>query len=287
MLFKLRFLNRVALTKLHWSVALLLLIVCGCAELKTSSRDYQTIVVDPSKNTSRAMDLNCKGANLLEHGKVRKAERAFREALIADVDYGPAHNNLGRMYFSVGDYYLAAWEFDNAIRLMPGQAEPLNNLGLVYASIDKQIDAVYFLAQARDLAPDNPEYVGNLARARYVSGDRTTELREMLEEVVFLDTRQDWISWAQELLATAKFDTPQIIIDADGKVGEAKDASILEDVDSKPELPLEVSPTTSPELPPSTLPFEISNATASPSPLAVSEEKEESETQWVNPPWRQ
>ena len=43
----------------------------------------------------------------LERQHFAKAERAFQRALIADVSFGPAHNNLGLLHFYRGELYPA------------------------------------------------------------------------------------------------------------------------------------------------------------------------------------
>ena len=205
----------------------------GCLNLKQSRLGYETIVVDPVKNSSEAQKLNAEGLRLLNKCCLEEAEAMFRNALTADVDFGPAHNNLGKLYFGKRKLYLAAWEFDHAIRLMPDRAEPINNLGLVYEAIRKYELATLQFLEAHQLAPSDPQYLGNLARARFASGDRTSEMRELLEYVVFLDTRKEWLCWAEELLATAKFDTPQITIDFEGEVQSTEELPASEiDVDS-------------------------------------------------------
>ena len=47
------------------------------------------------------------------------------------------------------------------------------------------------------MEPDNPEYLGNLARARVRRGDTDDETRKLLEELVLKDDRPEWREWAQ------------------------------------------------------------------------------------------
>ena len=46
---------------------------------------------------------------------MEKAEKLLKQALTADIGYGPAHNNLGKVYYHRQNFYLAAWEFEYAI----------------------------------------------------------------------------------------------------------------------------------------------------------------------------
>ena len=41
----------------------------------------------------------------------------------------------------MNDYYLAAWEFEFALKISPSTAEYHNNLGLVYEAADRLDDA--------------------------------------------------------------------------------------------------------------------------------------------------
>jgi len=51
------------------------------------------------------------------------------------------------------------------------------------------------------MRPDNAQFLGNDARARYQRGDRDDSLRLMLQDLVMRDTRHDWNEWAKEQLA--------------------------------------------------------------------------------------
>ena len=72
----------------------------------------------------------------MEKSDYDAAEAALKAALTADVMFGPAHNNLGKVYFHKGELYLAAREFDYAMKLMP------NTIG----RIDVLFPAEWYLA---------------------------------------------------------------------------------------------------------------------------------------------
>ena len=129
---------------------------------------------------------------------LHKAEALLQKALVADVRYGPAHNTLGMLYFYQHKLYLAAWEFDHASRLMPDYAEPLNNLGLTYEAAERLDPAIGYYQMALELCPTNPVYIGNLAKARMRQGANVDEVRGLLQELVFYDSRQEWIAWARD-----------------------------------------------------------------------------------------
>jgi Flp pilus assembly protein TadD len=185
-------------------VAVLLIGWCGCTRMAHRNQlDYRTIAADPRHDTDRARAETERAIELFQNGEVEKAEQALQRALIADVTYGPAHNNLGRYYLSQGKYYLAAWEFEYAIRLMPERPEPHNNLGLLYEDVGRLDEAVKFYELAHDLQPEDPNFIGNLARARLRRGDSIGEVRQLLSDLLLRDTRCEWVDWAKENLALA------------------------------------------------------------------------------------
>jgi Flp pilus assembly protein TadD len=186
------------------SLASLAALVLGCQD---SGRP--TVVATASgPNTELARQENDRAFALIQQGKYADAEPMLNRAIAADVTFGPAHNNLGLVYFHTKHspmyLYDAAREFDYAARLMPYQPDPRNNLGLVFEETGKFREAVESYERARKLAPDNPEYIGNLARVRVRRGDRDDETRKLLEELTFKDPRPDWRDWARMKLFELK-----------------------------------------------------------------------------------
>lgn len=159
---------------------------------------YRTIPAPLGRNTKQAKALTAKAKEALSEGQVDEAEQFLRDALTEDVMYGPAHNNLGQLYYQQQRYYEAAWEFQYAIRLMPHQPIPRNNLGLVFEATGQLDEATeqYDLAVAEE--PDNPELLGNLARARIRRGDTGEDMRQLLQQIVMKDNRPEWRAWAEQ-----------------------------------------------------------------------------------------
>ena len=171
--------------------AVLALLLVGCQSAQPKAK------APPQQDTGKARNDNDKAFELIKSGKYDQAEALLRKAMDADVMYGPARNNLGLVYYHQEKLYAAAWEFENAIKLMPHQPEPRNNLGLVLEKAGKIDGATEAYAKARQMEPDNPEYLGNLARARVKRGDRDNETRKLLEELLLKDDRPQWRDWAQ------------------------------------------------------------------------------------------
>src|SRR5690349_19015420 len=114
-------------------LGILLLAVAGCQS--------HPVISTPTQNTELARVQNDAAYNLIRTGKYDAAEDILKNALAADVTYGPARNNLGLVYFHQHKLYPAAWEFENAIKLMPHQPEVRNNLGLVLEEAGKLREA--------------------------------------------------------------------------------------------------------------------------------------------------
>jgi Flp pilus assembly protein TadD len=185
--------------------------LAGCASSSKSSaeraardkKEYETVASDPRRDSAAAERHNAEALRFLGKGDAARAEQELKAALASDVMYGPAHNNLGKIYFQQDKLYLAAWEFQYAAKLMPNVPEPKNNLGLVFESAGKLDEAVGSYGDAMRLEPDNVQFIGNLARARVRRGDRDDAVRQLLSQLVLRETRPEWAEWARQQLATA------------------------------------------------------------------------------------
>ena len=92
----------------------------GCAAHRPAAEPaYETVADGPGRDARTAEQHHARAARLIAEGEWDQAEAALKAALAADVMYGPAHNNLGKVYFHQGKLYLAAWEFQYAAKLMP------------------------------------------------------------------------------------------------------------------------------------------------------------------------
>ncbi|MBE3068811.1 MAG: tetratricopeptide repeat protein, partial [Planctomycetes bacterium] len=143
--------------------ALVLAAACaaGCRSQAPRSVEYQTLAQDPNRDTETARRENGRALALIEQGQLEEAEKALKAALAADLFFGPAHNNLAVVYQKREQYYLAAWEFQYAAKLMPYSPEPRANLGLVYEAVGRTAEAESWFDKALALQPDNPELIGN------------------------------------------------------------------------------------------------------------------------------
>jgi Tfp pilus assembly protein PilF len=187
----------------QFAIALMFTIaVSGCTSGRQSESDshYQTMAKDPHRDTDLARKLTDQASAMIDQNKLPQAEAALHKALDADVMYGPAHNNLGTVYLHQNNLYLAAWEFQYAAKLMPYQPQPKSNLGLVLETAGKLNEAVAQYDDALKIEPDNPQFLGNDARARVRRGDNDQKIRDLLQRVIEVDTRLDWVDWARQRL---------------------------------------------------------------------------------------
>lgn len=171
----------------------------GCAKFhanKAISSNYQTVETSlGDEPTARLRHEEALG--LINDCCLGPAEQKLHESLIADKSFGPAHNTLGKLYFDQEDFYRAAWEFEYAIKTMPSRPEPINNLGLVYEAVGRLEGAISRYEEAYALAPESAEYLGNLVRARIRNDEKSDELKLLLDELIFLETRPSWVRWAK------------------------------------------------------------------------------------------
>lgn len=257
--------------------------VCGCASgTKSTTPKYETVSANPRRDPEAAKRLNKNGVDALAKGKYEKAEKLFKEALAKDVDFGPAHNNLGRLYFDQGKNYLAAWEFEYATKVMPKRGEPYNNLGMVMERVGKLEQAIEAYEMANLLCPNDPEITGNLARAWWCQDKSNLRTRELLEHLVFVDCRPNWVAWAKEQIACGKLASNEVLpVTYDSKVTNSASAPTFPPSSTVPmpvrqqgpmPQPIPVPMLAPPQIPPENLqrvyPTGIPQPAPSPSPLS-------------------
>jgi Tfp pilus assembly protein PilF len=182
--------------------AMLLPLGCASSQQRRDERNYRTVQAEPGRNTEAARRINQQGLEHLKQERLDEAAKHFHDALAEDVEFGPAHNNLGKVYYQQKKWYKAAWEFEYARKLMPKRAEPYNNLAMVLEHGGELDRAIKQYKKAVGLAPRNMTYLGNLARAMIKRGDRTPQVRRYLQRLLEHDTRPKWLTWAQRQLAT-------------------------------------------------------------------------------------
>ena len=180
--------------------AAFMILVLGCSS-SPSSRTHRVLQTVPIADTEAAQDRNRSAIKAMRRGDAEAAEELLLEALGADRDYGPAHNNLGTLYLEQGQLYLAAKSFERAAQLMPHHPEPRNNLGLVMEHARRFDESIEHYQTALQMHAENYEVLGNLVRARLHRGDPLAEVRPLLRELVLIERRPEWRRWAEAKLA--------------------------------------------------------------------------------------
>ena len=175
-----------------WSVfSLALFFQTGCASHRLSDRNEKSSV----RNQQLAAELTNEATALLSEDPV-KAEQLLRQALKADLYYGPAHNNLGVLHLQRDELYEAAEEFDWARRLMPGHPDPRINLGLALEQGGKIDDALEAYASALEVYSNHLPAIQAIARCQIRHGLRDSQTDELLKGIIFRGS-PEWRSWAK------------------------------------------------------------------------------------------
>lgn len=152
------------------------------------------------RNAPLARTLTTKASIHLQDGQLAKAEPLLAQALKANRRYAPAHNNMGLVHFEHNDLFRAALSFQEAMRWNPQSPEPQNNLGLVFEAAARPQMALEHYQAAHELSPTDPEFLGNLIRARLRTGEPPESLQEEFRQLLFIETRPDWIDWIEDQL---------------------------------------------------------------------------------------
>ena len=184
----------------RFTLGLFVAVLAGCQSQSPPPPPVSAVVVsepDVSRQTALARELTRQAKEQIDRQDYDQAEDTLKRAVAADPLYGPVHNDLGLIAYHQGRLWEAAWEFQNAAKLLPNHAEPINNLGLTLERGGKLEEAEEQYAQAFTIDPTNPIYAGNQARARVRLYRFDEQTRQLLQFVIFHDTRPSWVDWAR------------------------------------------------------------------------------------------
>ena len=171
----------------------LVLALVGCKAAGTGPYEPGN---EAKRDTVRAQELSARAADLIATD-VGAAERVLREALGADLFFGPAHNNLGVVYLKQKKLYEAAGEFEWARKLMPGHPDPRMNLALTLEQAGQTDEAIATYRTALEVWPGHVPTVQALARLEVTSGRRSPELEEWLDQIAMRGETERWREWAR------------------------------------------------------------------------------------------
>jgi Flp pilus assembly protein TadD len=167
---------------------------CAASPRSPASASPYTTPSEASRDTVAAQRLHQEAARLMESDPAR-AERLLREALAADIFFGPAHNNLGVLFLSRGQLFEAASEFEWACKLMPGQPDPRVNLALTLESAGRTEGALDAYATALEVSPGYLPAIQGLASLQLRTGQADHRTPDLLEQIAMRGD-ETWRQWA-------------------------------------------------------------------------------------------
>jgi Flp pilus assembly protein TadD len=187
--------------RLYPFLPMLTLTLMGCS-MMASREDGSILDWARESAEERAERINVRSVKYLAKGRVDKAEFHLQKALAIDPNSAEVHNNLGNLLFSRHELYQAAWEFERASSLAPNSSFPLINLGMVFEVAGQLERAAEYNRQALEIEPNNAIALGNLARTTIKMDGDPFEITSMLKHLILIDSRPDWIEWAEDMLET-------------------------------------------------------------------------------------
>lgn len=121
----------------------------------------------------------------------------MRQALTADLYHGPAHNNLGILFFSRGKLYEASIEFEWARKLMPGHRDPRTNLAIALERAGRTTEAIESFRAALEVAPEYISATQGIAMATVRAGKDDPSLGRWLDRIALEGGTEGWREWAR------------------------------------------------------------------------------------------
>jgi len=186
------------LYRLAARIAIGTILLAGCTSAKTT--DPYAPVSEADRDTQKAIALNNQALPYMDKSdpaSLTRAEDLLRQALKADLYFGPAHNNLGVLYLQQGKYYEAAGEFEWARRLLPGHPDPRVNLAMTLESAGRGDDAISTYRTALEVYPDYVAAMQGLARLQLKSGKTDEKTTLLLKEIAMRGETPEWRDWAK------------------------------------------------------------------------------------------
>jgi len=184
------------------SIGALLILLGSACSTPTPIGPYSTTSAE-NRDESKAEQLT-RDAVAVADRDPEKAESLLREALTSDLYHGPAHNDLGVLFFRQGKLYEAANEFEWARKLMPGSPDPRLNLALVLERAGQKKEAFASYDAALEAAPEHVPTMQAYARLAVREGRRDEKTANALKLVALRGEDDAWRRWAQlEVARTA------------------------------------------------------------------------------------
>lgn len=178
-------------------VLALVLLLTGCA----SARGPYSPRPESTRDSIKAQRLTQQAAKETDPSR---AEELLREALSADIFFGPAHNNYGVLLLKKGMLFEAAQEFQWAQKTLPGHPDPRMNLALTLEKAGRTDEALTAYTSALEVYKDHIPTIQAMTRLKIKSGRMDDSTRAALEEIAFKGETEAWRSWARTQLVNSK-----------------------------------------------------------------------------------
>lgn len=185
-----------------------LLVLLGACRSEPGHQSPYTPPSAAERQTTVAESLNRQAAERIENDP-EEAERLLREALSADLYYGPAHNNLGVVFLQAGKLYEAAHEFEWARKLMPGHPDPRVNLAMTLDQAGKVDQALESYRAALEVHPGYLPAIQGQALIAVRERRNDAQVVGWLEEIALRGEDRAWRDWARLELIAAQATTKE------------------------------------------------------------------------------
>ena len=123
-----------------------------------ASENQKTVVSYKAGASKNEADFYERGKYFQTIGRLKEAQRLYKQALILEPDNVYALNNLGVIYIQQRNYSKASNNLESAIRLKPEYADPYYNLACLYSFKGKTIKSLENLKKAISLDKSAKEW---------------------------------------------------------------------------------------------------------------------------------
>ena len=191
------------------SLAVCLGTASGCRSTGDGASGPYATQEGARRETAKAERLTKEAAELLSEDP-DQAEKLLREALTADIFFGPAHNNLGVIHLGRGDLYEAANEFEWSRKLMPGHPDPRYNLAMTLEQAGQVDEALASYSAALEVYDGFLPAIQGLALLTVKSGLKDDRTAGWLEAIALRSSEASWREWARRELTEARLVLPSL-----------------------------------------------------------------------------
>ena len=141
-------------------------LMTGCATLQQTNINQSTVPTKhKSSNTAQAQHLFEMARSHQQKNELVEALNAYEKVIHLSPTHYEAYNNMGMIYFMIGEDELGMQFFSEAIRLAPALSSSHNNLGYALLKQERYLEAAEALERAVQLDPSNFHARNNLSAA--------------------------------------------------------------------------------------------------------------------------